>query len=254
MHAQSGCMYDATLEGQCVGIAAADDTACGASADMGKQACEGTGRCTGGATTPAMLDQGACEADGGTWSAARVCQTGVQSKYAVWRYSEPSPESNPEDAALCGHVDTPTDATPLRGSINIDYIPGVSDASDKCVCESCFMTQTDYNNRNAMGGYAQYCNLNVCTEAGVVAWGPSVGTELVIVSDTAGRGECDDSAKCKTFAELAALTGASPEILIAFAVVSGLLVLYCLVNVIFDKGGDEADSDDEDSAKVEDGE
>lgn len=243
-------MYDATLEGQCVGIALGNDALCDTSADMGKQACEGTGRCTGGASTLAMLDQGACETDGGTWSETRVCQTGVQSKYAGWRYSEPSPESDPAMAALCGHVDAPTAADPLRGSISLDYIPGVSDASDKCVCDQCWMTQTDHTNRNAMGGYAQYCNLNVCTDAGVVAWGPSVGTELVIVSDNAGRSECDDGNSCKTFAELAALTGASPEMLIAFAVVSGLLALYCLCNIIFDKGGDEYESDEEeDSAK-----
>jgi hypothetical protein len=232
---------------QCVGIDGSDDADCDASAGMGKQACEGTLRCEGG-TTGGMLDQGACESDGGTWSATRRCQTGLQAQFDLWRYVEPSPETDPAAAEICGQ--TAADGTqlqPMRGKMNIDFIPGVSDASEKCVCESCYMTMTDHTNRNPLGGYNQFCTINVCNDEGVVQWNPSAGTELVITSDNAGRGECDDNDSCKTFAELAALTGASPEILMAFMVVSGLLVLYCLINIACDKGGSkEYDSDEED--------
>jgi len=238
-------MYDATLDDLCQGIDPTDDESCNvASSDsMLKEDCEGTLRCDGG-TVGGMLNKAACEADGGTWGAKR-CQTGVQAKYAVWRYAEPSP-SNDANAQLCGYNVEDPDAS--RGRINEDYIPSVTDASMKCICEPCYMTQTDYTNRNTLGGYSVYCGLNVCNAEGVAEWGPSSG-EIRVTSETAGRSDCDDNPSCKTFKEFAELTGASKEILMAFGAVCGLLVLYCLINVACDKGDSkEYDSDHGDSS------
>jgi hypothetical protein len=245
-------MYDATLDDLCQGIDPTDNDSCNAASNdrMLKEDCEATLRCAGG-TVGGMLDEDACLADGGTWGAKR-CQTGVQAKYAVWRYVEPSP-ANDANAQLCGYnVDDP-DAS--RGSINLDYIPSVTDSSMKCICDECYMTQTDYTNRNSLGGYREYCGLNVCDAEGVAQWGPSQGTEIVISSDTAGRSDCDDNPSCKTFAEFAELTGASKEILMAFGAVCVLLVLYCLINIACDKGDSkEYDSDHEDSSDDNDDE
>lgn len=245
-------MYDASLDDVCQGIDPVDNDDCGvtSTARMLKQDCEATLRCVGG-SAGGMLDEAACEADGGSWSSSKRCQTGLQAKYSEWRYAEPSP-ANDANAELCGYVENPTAAAPLKGKINVDFVPGVTDASLKCICESCWMTATDYTNRNTQGGYKAYCRLNVCTAEGEVVWGPSQGSEFVMTSDTASKADCDDNSNCKTFAEFAELTGASPEILMAFAAVCGLLLLYCLINVACDKGDSkEYDSDHENSSEEE---
>lgn len=239
-------MYDATLNDVCQGITEADDAACGVASEEGmlKEDCEATLRCVGG-NTGGMLAKTLCEADGGTWSTTKLCQTGVQAKYDEWRYSEPTPANDPLTAAQCGYAENPTEADPSRGTINPDYVAGRDDASFKCTCDRCWQTVTDFTNRNSQGGYKEYCNLHVCTSDGENMWeGAAAGQDLSFMSAGASRSDCDGQDHCKTFKEIADAIGASPEVLMAFAAVCGLLISYCLCNIACSKSDSkEYDSD-----------
>ena len=248
-------MYDAALEGVCSAVDSSDGAAVAAcnavTAQQGARVCSGTRRCTkGGSIDETITDHGQCEDDGGTWASDPVCQSGVEEKFDEWRYVPPVPGQDPEADRECGYVDetgTPYPPEERRGRRNVDYIPGTSDAIEKCTCTSCYMTMTDYTNRDG-GGYKDYCNLNVCTEDGTTAeWSMSQGFQ--IPSDTASS--TDQPESYKTFAELADTLGASPEVLLAFTIVSSLLILYCLFSLACGSNGDSKEYDSDDSCHTD---
>jgi hypothetical protein len=193
-------VYDAPIADACGAIDPSDTTTQGVCAEYsGLDApCKSVARCS---TGNAVADEPTCVAASGVWG-PRVCQTGLEAKFEEWRYVSPVTDEGTPDP-ICGGAD-PANPT---GVYNAEYVPGVSDVIEKCICGPCYVTMSDYENMGAGGGYNEYCNLHVCTSEGT-AWEPSGG--FAVTAENAGAYEGPES--FKTFKEISDTLGVSVEV------------------------------------------
>ena len=130
----------------------------------------------------------------------------------------PSAEVVAEGAVdVCGIADG-------RGNPNTDYVPELMDSIEKCICDDCWITMSDNENRMGAGGYISYCNLNVCGADGT-RWEPSGGFQ--IVDDDASTTTAPEH--FQTLKQISETLGVSPEVMVAVLVLGFVLVVYYFV-------------------------